>query len=347
MAIALLFGLLAEERRYRVPTMIKKLSQRRQRLVRFGGWGVLCVTLSGCVAMPFKWPAASPEPAALPEQTAAVISRPIPPPVPVAVQTGAGLTTSTYAEVPVAANPPMTEQAKLQAAQHWARIADDAGQSAVAMLKSGKLCKGGIEKCGLIHVKPAAVVSDFSRVFRNQLITRLVKLGAPVTKGNSGVLTVDIDVQPIVFAANRPQYRYAGVPVELGPGIWAIRDVIDGSADNPVHSPAVPDALHWFRSEFAAGQTPRTELFITVSITDARRFLSRSSNAYYITDADKHLYDQDLCSVFQHCPKMAEAAKAAKEAKAAEKKGPPVRSLELVGSPPLPAKAAKSTSKQM
>ncbi len=150
----------------------------------------------------------------------------------------------------------------------------------------------------------------------------------------------------IVFAANRPQYRYAGVPVELGPGIWAIRDVIDGSADNPAQSPAVPDALHWFRSEFASGQTPRTELFITVSITDSRRFLSRSSNAYYITDADKHLYDQDLCSVFQHCPKMAEIAKAAKEAKAVEKKGPPVRTLELVGSPP-PGKATKSTSKQM
>ena len=330
--------------------MITRLSQYCQTLVRLGGLAVLCATLSGCVAMPFKWPTTSPEPPPLPEREAPVLTRPLPPlppPVPVAVQTGAGMTTSSYSEVPVAANPPMTEQAKLQAAQHWARIADDAGQSAVSMLKNGKLCKGGIEKCGLIYVKPATVVSDFSRVFRNQLITRLVKLGAPVTKGSSGVLTVEIDVQPIVFAANRPQYRYAGVPVELGPGIWAIRDVIDGSVDNPAQSPVVPDALHWFRSEFAAGQTPRTELFITVSITDSRRFLSRSSNAYYITDADKHLYDQALCSVFQHCPKTAEVAKAANEAKALEKQGPPARTLELVGSPAPPGKPAKPTSKQM
>lgn len=305
---------------------------------RIGGVALICALLSACVALPAKETAA-------PRKHAPTAAKSMLLPDPVAVQTGRGMTTSAYGEVPVAANPPSSEQAKLQAAQHWARIADDAGQSAVAMLKNGKLCKGGIEKCGVIHVKPAPVISEFSRVFRNQLITRLVRLGAPVSKGNSGVLSVEIDVQPIVFADNRPQYRYAGVPVELGPGIWAIRDVIDGAAGNPEQSAAVPDALHWFRSEFAAGQTPRTELFITVSISDSKRFLARSSSAYYITDADKHLYDQELCSVFQQCPKAIAAARIAKEAKAAESEGPPVRTLELVGPAPAAAKPAKAAAK--
>lgn len=269
---------------------------------------------------------------------------PMPPAPPVVVHTGT-VAAAPYGEVPVAANLPGSEQTKLQATQHWMRIADDAAQSTLALIKAGNLCAGAtttgargkpaapvpLNKCPLLSVKTPTPQTEFSRAFRNQLITRLVRLGLPVSTGNDGALTTEIDIQPIVFAANRPQYRYAGVPVELGPGVWAIRDVMDAAAGNPAVAPPAPDALHWFRSEFAAGQTPRTELYITVSLSDKRRYIARSANAYYITDADKHLYDRELCTLFDLCARTpAEFAAAAKKA---APRGPAVRTLEITGGP--------------
>jgi hypothetical protein len=131
-------------------------------------------------------------------------------------------------------------------------------------------------------------------------------------------------VQPISFSANRPQYRYAGVPVELAPGVWAIRDIASTDPANTEAPPSV-DALHWFRSEFAAGQTPRVELLVTVSVVDKRRYLARASNAYYITDADKRLYEAEMCSLFKLC--AAEAA-----IPVAPSKKPVVsRTMEIIG----------------
>lgn len=265
------------------------------------------------------------------QPAAAPVAAPIYPQGAPVVYTDAPVANPAYSEAPIAANFPASNQGKLQATQHWMRIADDAGQSIVTMLKSPKVCAGDIEKCGLVAVKSPMVVTEFSRVFRNQLITRLVKLGVPVSKTEVGQLVVEFDVQPIQFSPNRPQYRYAGVPTELGAGVWAIRDVMS-TEPRLGDAPPSTDALHWFRTEFAAGQTPRTELFITVSIANKTRFVARTSNAYYITDADKRLYDEELCFMFKVCANELKAAAAAKSAdRPAEKKPPPTKSLELVG----------------
>lgn len=217
------------------------------------------------------------------------------------IHTGTPRTTATHSETPISTNFPTTSQPKLQASQHWINIADDTGRAVTAILRSGRFCPPKPGNCSPVYVKPAEVVTGFSRAFHNQLITTLVNQGVMVSKVPDTELSVDVDVQPVLFSPNRPQYRYAGVPVQLAPGVWGLRDVVATDPANPGIVPPAPDALHWFRSQFAAGETPRAEILVTVSIGDRHRYLSRSTNAYYIADTDQRLYDEELCALFKLC----------------------------------------------
>ena len=243
------------------------------------------------------------------------------------IYTDVSRTTASSNETPVASNFPTTTQMKLQASQHWLNIANDTALAVVELLNQPRSCRNAADPCKMIYVKPADVVTEFSRAFHNQLITTLVKQGLSVSKAPETELTVEMDVQPILFAPNRPQYRYAGVPVQLGPGIWGLRDVASVSPADKNIVPPEDDALHWFRSEFATGQTPQTEILVTVSIGDRRRYLSRVTNAYYIADADRRLYDQELCSLYKLCP----ASSTNQAAMVAKPKPPSNVAIDVVG----------------
>lgn len=219
------------------------------------------------------------------------------------VYTGEARLTASHGETPVAGNFKSTVQPKLQAGQHWLGIADDTGRAIVEMLRRRAPCGPGADKCSLVHVRPPNPLTEFSRAFHGQIVTTLVQQKVQVARSADAGLVVDIDVQPVLFSANRPQYRHAGVPVELGPGVWALRDVATPVPAGAGATPPTQDALHWFRSEFAAGQTPQAEILITVSVADPRRYLARVTSAYYIADTDKRLYDKEICALFELCPK--------------------------------------------
>jgi hypothetical protein len=216
-------------------------------------------------------------------------------------------TTAPYGETPVASNFQTTTQYKLQAGQHWLAISDDTGRWILAALKKNSACNAKDGKCAMLYVEPPTPVTGFSRAFHTQLVTTLVNQQVAVSKNSGSGLVVSIDVQPVLFTANRPQYRYAGTPVELAPGVWAIRDVTTTTPPNATGVPPSVDALHWFRSEFAAGQTPRAEVLVTTSIGDQNRYLARTTAVYYVADSDMSLYDRELCSLFELC--SAEPAK--------------------------------------
>jgi hypothetical protein len=223
------------------------------------------------------------------------------------IQTGTPRTSAPYNETPVATNFQTTTQYKLQAGQHWLAISDDTGRWILGALKKNKACNAKDGKCAMLYVEPPTPVTKFSRAFHSQLITTLVNQQAVVSKRSGSSLTVNIDVQPVLFTANRPQYRYAGTPVELAPGVWAIRDVTTTTPPSATGIPPSVDALHWFRSEFAAGQTPRAEILVTTSIGDQGRYLARTTAVYYVADSDISLYDREICSLFELC--SAEPAK--------------------------------------
>lgn len=195
-------------------------------------------------------------------------------------------------EVPIAVNFKTSTQLKLQAAEHW-RLAANA--SAAELLKSFR--PGTTlhlrRSCETTGCQPRACDTTFNRVFFNEFLTALVGLGYPVSAtpaANAAV--VEIDVQAVRFSANRPQYRYAGAPVEIGPGIWALRDVsslVDGQGVVALRTDG--HNANWYRTEFAAGATPRTELVITVSALSAQQtYLARNTTVYYTADGDAAHY---------------------------------------------------------
>ena len=189
-----------------------------------------------------------------------------------------------YAEVPVATNFSTSHQKKLQAASHWNVIATDMTRHLTEAMAT-KLQQDQPLYVASVQVTP------FNRAVANQLITSLVDAGFNVAKAPTGAVRVDIDTQVVEFAPGRSQSRYAGIPTALAAGVWtqaAIEPSVAGAATALVVG---ADAYNYFSSETASGETPKTEIIINVSVSNAGRYLAQSTNVYYISDADKWLYE--------------------------------------------------------
>lgn len=204
-------------------------------------------------------------------------------------------------EVPVAANFATSQQLKLQAAEHWRRVAVNSAEALVKSLQAGGACipKTG---CTTLHLKrscdttgcnPRSCDTTFNRVFHNDFLTALVNLGYQVSDAPAAnAVTVEVDVQPVAFAPNRPQYRYAGQAVQLGPGLWARTDSVSlYDAQGVAALRTEGQDANWYRTDLAAGPTPRNELVITVSaMSPAKSYIARNTRVYYTADADAGHY---------------------------------------------------------
>jgi hypothetical protein len=188
-----------------------------------------------------------------------------------------------YSPAPVATNFPSTQQAKLQAAAHWGVIARHmAGQLAPSLKVNAR--------------RPLYVSSQQSSAFAqgvsSQLVTALVHDGYVVVKvPDANTLRIELDTQVLAFSADRPQYKFAGERSALVASAWVLTG-IDHSVEWLI-SAAIggQDAYAWFRSQFATGATPRTEIIVNLSLADDSRYYARSTAVYYTTDSDRALYD--------------------------------------------------------
>ena len=186
-----------------------------------------------------------------------------------------------YSEAPLATNFPTGKQQKLQAAAHWNLIANDVAKQLAASLKGKPVLPP-------IYVNQAGNKTEFSKVFNSQLISALVAEGLVVHKNPVGALVVDIDTQAVQFSANRPQYNHAGTATVLTAGVWALYQA--SPAGIATAAVVGADAYMWFRSEFATGATPQTEIVITASVSDSNQYLARTTSVYYVADSDASLY---------------------------------------------------------
>ncbi len=217
------------------------------------------------------------------------------------IYSGGNKNVADTSEVPIATNFQTSSQPKLQAAEHWRRAANDSAAGLIKALKDGGACLPK-QPCKVLYLRrnceasgcfPQRCDTIFNRVFFNEFLTALVADGYPVSSGPAtDALIVDIDVQPVSFSGPRLQYRYAGEPVHVGPGVWALRDVttlIDRDGISAV-STSDPDS-NWYRTEFAVGETPRSELVLTVSaMSPEKTYIARKTSVYYTADADAALY---------------------------------------------------------
>lgn len=189
---------------------------------------------------------------------------------------------SHYTPTPLAANFPTTKQAKLQAAYHWGVISDNIEKSVVAELKKSPPRP--------VYLNEPREPSPFQRALATQLTTSLVNDGYVVTRSPAGSLKIDMDVQAVTFTANRPQYRYHGERAALATGVWVLSEIEAPLLGGVAAGAAALDSYDWFNAQFAPGATPRTEIIVTVSVTDQFRYLARSTSAYYVADSDRVLY---------------------------------------------------------
>lgn len=186
-----------------------------------------------------------------------------------------------YSPVPVATNFPNSGQEKLQSAAHWEMIAND-----LLDKLSERLRKQPPRPVYL--AEPAGTVTPFQRALHASMVSALVNEGYTVSRSPAGSLKVDIDVQALTFAEKRQQYRFAGGPVALGAGLWVLADADPLTA--VVGAAGGHDLYRYHTSIFAPGDTPQTELLVTVSVSDQFRYFARTTTAYYVADADRALY---------------------------------------------------------
>jgi hypothetical protein len=180
-----------------------------------------------------------------------------------------------YTPAPLAANFPTTKQAKLQATYHWGIVANAIERQLAAQLKKTPTRP--------VFINVPADPNPFQRALATQLTTSLVNDGFTVARAPAGALKIDIDVQTLTFAANRRQYNtHFGQRFPLADGVWMAQELTAPRLDN--------EPLDPLESEFAPGATPRTEIIVTLSVSDQYRYLARSTSAYYVADADYALY---------------------------------------------------------
>ncbi|SFD79340.1 hypothetical protein [Massilia yuzhufengensis] len=188
-----------------------------------------------------------------------------------------------YTPAPVATNFPSTQQAKLQAAAHWGAIARHmAGQLAPSLKANAR--------------RPLYVTSQQSTAFAQgvsaHLVTALVNDGYVLVKvPDANALRIELDTQVVGFAPNRPQYKFAGERSALVAGAWVLTGIDHSTLWLASAAIAGQDAYAWFRSQFANGATPRTEIIVNLSLADDSRYYARTTSVYYTVDTDRALYD--------------------------------------------------------
>lgn len=189
---------------------------------------------------------------------------------------------SRYTPTPLATNFPTTKQAKLQAAYHWGVISDNIEKNIVAQLKKGPPRP--------VFLNEPKEPSAFQRALTTQLTTSLVNDGYVVSRSPAGSLKIDMDVQAVTFNANRPQYRYHGESAALATGVWVLSEIEAPLLANVAVGAGAWDSYAWFNAQFAPGATPKTEIIVTVSVSDQFRYVARTTSAYYVADSDRVLY---------------------------------------------------------
>lgn len=184
-----------------------------------------------------------------------------------------------YTPAPVATNFPTSTQDTLRAGAHWKAIAADLEQRLVGEMKKGPKRP--------FHIAERANPTPFQRVLTSQLITALVNDGYVVSHAPAGALKIDIDLQTLRFSPDRKQYR--GELAALAAGVWVQRSIDLSEGATPAPEPA-PSAVKYHHTRFADGATPKTEVIVTLSVSDQYRYYARTASAYYVAESDRDLY---------------------------------------------------------
>lgn len=181
-----------------------------------------------------------------------------------------------------------SEQKTARAVHHWDVLAADVAARTAARLREWPAGSHPI------HVVPAAGAGEdggFGTGFRTLLVTHLVERGLTLSTQPSGV-RLAVGVQVVQHVAPPGD---GARPVLLGEGVSVARNASMENGDYawaPAASATSPaEAMRPVPGRQALARGPaRTEILVTTSLESEDRYLARTSDVYFIDQADAALY---------------------------------------------------------
>ena len=184
---------------------------------------------------------------------------------------------------------PYSDQRKMQAAHHWNVLANDVANRINCELIRQNYLNSPVyvrHSCGKPNACTPGETFAFDEGFNDLLTTQLVNFGVNTQVTPDGaVLTVEYKVQVVFHSDNRVQWPQPGMLTALTTGIMVLRD-----APSEIIAIAAAAAIDALRSTSVVNG--HYEVIVTTSIVDRNRYVMRTSDIYYINDADFWQYQQ-------------------------------------------------------
>lgn len=181
---------------------------------------------------------------------------------------------------PVADNFLRSSQKQMQASQHWMMVAEDLAEQMMSNLASKKLASKPI------YLNLQTNVTPFTRAFNDFLITHLVEKGVAVSQAKNNSVIYNYKIQTVQYQSNRNTLLPEKVKwTSLAGGLFVARNVasIFNADALLLGAGAVVDVEE-------SNRAPNLELIITSSLLDRDIYLARTTDIYYVNEADIDLY---------------------------------------------------------
>lgn len=179
-------------------------------------------------------------------------------------------------------------QDKALAAQHWGAIAADVAARTKRTLAANNFLDGRA-----LYVAPSSTVA-FDQAFSNFMITALVEAGLPVSTQQEGTVEIKYETQMIrhkvEFDPRKDEY-VPGAPGTVGTSFWVQRNITPDEKVTP-DDKVFDERERAEKSRHHMWQTS-TELVVTTSIIEMDQFVQRTTDAYYVEQADAGLFKKE------------------------------------------------------
>ncbi len=196
------------------------------------------------------------------------------------------LTACSHAPIPVAENFELTSQRKVRSAGHWELMSRD-----IVTQTGARLAAAGVSKTTPLSVVMPANPTTFDRAFHDFLITQLVNDGYFVSTDPQAPAT-KLSYRTQVVRHNSPRPHFIpGAATALTAGLY----VAHGLAVHASTGEAMAGVLGFAAladlgaSQFTGGPTAY-ELILTTMVEADNRYLVRTTDVYYLENADVSLF---------------------------------------------------------
>lgn len=188
------------------------------------------------------------------------------------------------APIPLAKNFELTSQYKVRSAGHWELVSRD-----VAAQTRSALEKAGYGASTPMHVAPPPNPTAFDLAFRDFLITEFVQSGATVHQQPGAGLDVTYHAQVVRHNSDRPHF-IPGQYTMLAAGIMAAYGLRHEHVDTQLLAALGLTAAADYASSINSGGPTNTELVLTTTVSRGGQYLSRTTDVYYLENADTPLF---------------------------------------------------------